>query len=70
MIKSMNVIFHEEVHGKLKNKCRFYNISMHKVINSLILEFIETHNLDALVGLPEDVKEEFDAACNESNKNN
>ena len=66
----MNVIFHEEVHSKLKNKCRFYNISMHKVINSLILEFIDTHNLDALVGLPEDAKEDFDAACNESNKNN
>lgn len=38
---------------KLKNKCRYYDISMSEAMLQLLVRFATSKDLDAVVGIPE-----------------
>jgi len=51
MIKSILVTLPEDIHYKLKHKCRFYNISIQEVSGTLLAKFTEG-DYDELFNLP------------------
>jgi hypothetical protein len=53
MVKAFNVYLSEDIHNKLKNKCRYYDITMQQVISRILEDFVNSDRFDTLLELPE-----------------
>lgn len=53
MIKIATARLTEPYWFKVKNKCKYYDISMSDVMVSLLVKFAETTELDHIMGIPD-----------------
>jgi hypothetical protein len=53
MVKSILVTLPEDLHYKVKQKCRYYEYSFQNLISALLLKFVEG-DLDKILNLPTD----------------
>lgn len=57
MVVSTKIVMTELVHEAFKGKCHALGLSMNEVVNTMIIRFVETKELDYLLDVPEDFEQ-------------